>query len=186
MNRAGKLGFITATFFLACSSSVRAQEPLKVEVFPGNYRSWDAIRVHVHSISNTEITLVIPVNIDAKDQRTTFPLPLDVERREGDEWKLCWPVRSGPRGYSSLTVQPGDSRVYTFGVGPAGRYRARVWYLADPGDLGPPKRLPVFESVTSEPFDVLPHEFIPASALPAMAALAKSPPRLRGTIITWK
>jgi len=186
MNRAGKLGFITATLFLGCSTPLRAQETLKVKVFAGNYRSWDAIRVHVRNISNTEITLVIPVHIDSKDQRTTFPLPLDVERREGDDWKLCWPVRSGPRGYSSLTIQPGDSRVYTFGVGPAGLYRARVWYLADPGDLGPPKRLPVFESVASEPFDVLPHEFIPASALPAMAALARSPPRLCGTLIYLK
>jgi hypothetical protein len=186
MNRAGKLGFITATFFLACSSPLRAQEPLKVEVFAGNRRSWDAIKVHVRNISNTEITLVIPVNIDSKGQRTTFALPLDVERREGDEWKFCWPVRSGPRGYGSLTIRPGDSREYTFGVGPAGLYRARVWYLADPGDLGPPKGLPVFESVASEDFDVLPYEFIPPSAPPAMAALAKSPPRLCGTIITWK
>lgn len=186
MSRAGKLGFIAAALLLAWSSSLRAQEPLKVEVFAGNYRSWHAIKVHVRNISNAEITLVIPVNMDSKRRRTTYPLPLDVERSEEDEWKLCWPVQSGPRGYSNLTIQPGDSRVYTFGVGPAGRYRARVWYLADPGSFGPPKRLPVFESVASDPFDVLPHEFIPDSALPAMAALAKSPPRLCGTLIYLK
>jgi hypothetical protein len=186
MNRAKVLGLLAAAFLLGWLPSAHAQDALKIEVFAGNYRSWDPVRVHVRNISNTGITLVIPVNIDTKNERTTFSLPLDVERMEGDEWKLCWPVRGARRGYSSLDIQPGDSRVYTFGIASDGRFRARVWYLADPGDLGPPKRLPVFESVVSEPFDVLPHEFIPAAAQPAMAALAKSLPRLCGTLVPWK
>ena len=69
-----------------------------------------------------------------------------------------------------------------FGISGPGQYRVRVWYVADPADLGPPKRLPDFESVLLQAFEVFPRESIPSTVLPALAALSQRPPRLCGTI----
>ena len=186
MKRAAKLGLIAAAFLFASPSLARAQSPLGVEVARGTYHIWDPITVRVKNLTTEYVRLVIPVNISAKGERTVFQLPLDLERLDGDEWKLCFPVRSSGPGPGSLNVYPSGTSEFTFGVAPPGRYRVRAWYIVDPGDLGPPKQLPVFDSVVSKPFDVLPHEFIPAPALPEMAALALKPPRLCGTLVTWK
>lgn len=186
MKPAAKLGLIAAAFLLASPFIARAQSPLSVEVARGKYQIWDPITVRVKNLTTEYVRLAIPVNVSAKGERTVFQVPLDLERQDGDEWKLCFPVMSYGPWPGSLDVYPGGTREFTFGVAPQGRYRVRAWYIVDPGDLGPPKRLPVFDSAVSEPFDVLPKEFIPALALPQMAALALKPPRLCGTLVPWK
>jgi hypothetical protein len=186
MKRAAKLGLIAAAFLLASTSAARAQSPISVEVARGTYHIWDPVTVRIKNLTTEYVRLVIPVNISAKGERTIFQVPLDLERLDGDEWKLCFPVMSYGPAPGTLDVYPGGTREFALGVAPPGRYRVRAWYLVDPGDLGPPKRLPVFESVVSEPFDVLAHEFIPAPALPAMAALSLNPLRLCGTLVSRK
>jgi hypothetical protein len=186
MKRAAKLGLIGVAFLLASPSIARAQSPLRVEVIRGKYHIWDPITVRVKNLTTEYVRLVIPVNVSAKGERTVFQLPLDLERLDGVEWKLCFPVRSSRPRTEGLDVYPSGTSEFTFGVAPPGRYRVRAWYIVDPGDLGPPRRLPVFDSVVSDPFDVLPKEFIPAPALPEMAALVLNPPRLCGTLVRWK
>jgi hypothetical protein len=183
MNRAATLGLIAGGLLLGSPIVLRAQQPISVEVSHGTHHVWDPVYVRVKNLTADYVRLVIPVNVSAKGERTYFQLPLDLERLDGNEWKLCppvWSIRSLARG---LDVYPGGTSRFTFGVAPPGRYHVRAWYVVDPGDLGPPKRLPVFASVVSQPFDVLPHEFIPPAALPAMSALALNPPHLCGTSI---
>jgi hypothetical protein len=82
----------------------------------------------------------------------------------------------------SLNIHGKQARTFLFGVSGPGQYRVRVWYIADPGDPGPSKRLPDFQSVVSQPFEVVPHESISATALPTLTALSLRPLRLCGTI----
>jgi len=186
MKRFLKLGLVAGVMFLANPCVLLAQAPLSVEVETGAYHVWGPVNVRVKNLTTDYVRLVLPVNIAPNGDQTRFQLPLDLELLDGDEWKLCSPVRSIRSLARGLDVYPGGTSRFTLGVAPPGRYRVRAWYVVDPGDLGPPKRLPVFASVVSQPFEVLPQEFIPASALPQMAALALNPPRLCGTFVPWK
>jgi hypothetical protein len=183
MNCLSDRRLIVLTFLLVAPLPSRAQDPLGVEVLESSHRNWDAITVRVKNVTNQVITLAVPFNIARDGSSTVLPLPIDVERREGAEWKLCLPtVHRLPSQTMTLNLHGKQTRTFLFGVSGPGQYRVRVWYIADPGDLGPPKRLPDFESVVSQPFEVIPHESIPTDALPALAALCLRPLRLCGTI----
>lgn len=182
-----KLGLLAAAFLLDFISPVYAQDPLSVEVSAGAHHGWDRITVRIKNISKQEVMLIIPANIPAKGEWTIFQVPLDVERLEGEDWILCHPSSSRrPFGSSPIDIQSGQTRVFTFGVVTTGEYRVRAWYIANPGDLGPPKRLPVFASVLSEPFEVVQQDLIPASAQTELSVLALRPLRLCGTMISFK
>ena len=148
------------------------------------HRNWDAITVRVKNITNQGITLAIPFNVAADGSDTVLPIPIDVERKEGADWKICLPsVHRLPSPNMSLNIQGKEMRTFLFGISGPGQYRVRVWYVADPGDPGLPKRLPAFRSVLSQPFVIVPQESIPAAALSDVSAVSLRPLRLCGTLV---
>jgi hypothetical protein len=140
---------------LVIPSSVCTQDqPLRVEIIGDSHHSLDPINIIVTNTSSMPIDLAVPSNI-LKNREESFrnPLPIDVERHTGERWVVTKP--SGLGGISR-TIKPGNTLTFTLGVGGAGEYRARVWYVVDHGDPSPPARKPVFGSIVSERFQILP------------------------------
>lgn len=146
--KAGILLLVSQQFFLA-------QEPLRVEVVGSSHPNLAPIIVRVTNVTPQSIDLPLPYNVQ-KSARENFrnPLPIDVEKFENAKWVPCRPLKSGGIGRK---IGPGKTIEFILGVLGAGQYRARVWYTIDHGDPNPPARSPVFGSVVSQPFSVLPN-----------------------------
>jgi hypothetical protein len=146
---------------------VAAQDPLRVEVLSDKNWNWEPTTVKITNISNDFIELAIPLNYDTKSlERTVNPLPMDVERHDGEKWLISPPAVD--------ISHPGQTVRFKFAVaGGAGEYRARVWFFVSHGDPEPPWHPPKFGSAVSNTFEVV-------SQLPALI-LAERSLRLCGT-----
>ena len=130
-------------------------QPLRVEVIGDFHGSLDPIDVTVTNISSRSIDLAVPANI-VKSLRETLrnPLPMDVERHSGGAWVVTRP--SGHAGVSRA-IKRGQTLTFRLGVGGAGEYRVRVWYVVDHDGPYTPKQKPSFGSVLSRPFEIHPN-----------------------------
>jgi hypothetical protein len=144
-----------AVLILALPQFVCAQDPLRVEVVGSSHPNLEPIIVRVTNITSKSIDLPVPYNV-LRNAKESFPnpLPIDIERLEGDEWVTCRPLT----GHGvSREIKAGKTIEFTLGILGPGQYRARVWYTIEHGDPTPPKRNPVFGSVISQPFSVTPN-----------------------------
>jgi hypothetical protein len=144
---------IAVALCLVIPSLVYPQDqPLRVEVIGDSRGSLDPIDVTVTNISSRSIDLAVPANI-VKSRRESFrnPLPMDVERHSGGTW-----VVTRPRGTAGVSraIKPGQTLTFRLGVGGAGEYRVRVWYVVDHNGPYTPKQKPNFGSVLSRPFEI--------------------------------
>lgn len=147
--------FKAAFLILALPHFVCAQDPLHVEVVGSSHPNLEPITIRVTNTTSKSIDLPVPYNV-FKNAKESFrnPLPVDIEKLEGDEWVTCRPLTGNG---VSREIKAGKTIEFTLGILGAGQYRARVWYTIDHGDPNPPKRKPVFESVISQPFSVTPN-----------------------------
>jgi hypothetical protein len=155
---------------------VAAQDPLSVEVLSDKNWNWEPTTVKITNVSNEFIELAIPVNYDTKSlERTVNPLPMDVERHDGQKWLISPPAVDITLQQSSApNLHPGQTVRFKFAVaGGAGEYRTRVWFFVSHGDPEPPWHPPKFGSAVSNTFEVV-------SQLPALI-LAERSLRLCGT-----
>jgi hypothetical protein len=127
-------------------------DPLRVEIMGESHASLEPIEVVVTNISSRPVDLAVPLNILTKGKESfRSPLPIDVERHSGYAWVVTKPEGHGGIG---RTIKPGRTLRFRLGVSGVGEYRARVWYVVDHGDPGPPARKPIFGSVLSGPFRI--------------------------------
>lgn len=169
MLRAGKLGLVALAFLTASPSTARAQDPLKVEVSAGTHHRWQGVSVRVKNLTRGDIDLIAPGDENSIFQRLLRHLPITLERLEGDEWTRCEPdvFTYHPESNSNLTVYPDFVRTLTFAVVSPGLYRVRVWYIAVPGELMPPRRPPVLKSILSPTFEIVPTDSASAAVVHA-------------------
>jgi hypothetical protein len=168
---------LAAIAMLFSARSLPAQGPLQVEVLSEMAWNWELTAVKIKNISPAPVELAVPVNESINPHESSVnPLPMDVERHDGQNWNPCRPggsysIRQMPR----KTLKPGETAQFKFAVGGGpGEYRVRVWYFLNYGDPGPPWHPPQFVSALSNTFQVI-------SQTPA-AVLAERPLRLCGTI----
>jgi hypothetical protein len=91
MNYVTALRLIVFASLLALRLSSHAQDPLSVEVLGPTHRNWDAITVQIKNVTSQGITLTVTFNIPKNGSHTVLPIPIDVERKEGTDWKICLP-----------------------------------------------------------------------------------------------
>jgi hypothetical protein len=150
-----QVAFKAGILLLVSQHFVSAQEPLRVEIVGSSHPNLAPIVVRVTNVTLQSLDLPVPYNVQ-KNARESFrnPLPIDVEKFENGDWVACRPLKQNGIGRK---IGPGKTIEFTLGVLGAGQYRARVWYTIDHGDPSPPARSPVFGSVVSQPFSVLPN-----------------------------
>src|ERR1700693_1904050 len=85
--------FKAAALILVLPQFVCAQDPLRVEVVGNSHPNLEPITVRVTNITSKSIDLPIPYNV-LKNAKESFPnpLPVDIEKLEGDEWIKCRPL----------------------------------------------------------------------------------------------
>jgi hypothetical protein len=146
---------IFAASLLMAPEVVRGQDQfLRVEVVGDSHPNFDPITIRVTNTRSMNTDLVIPANV-LKNPKESFrnPLPVDVEKHAGNNWIV---TRANGHGGVGRTMRPGQTLTFTLGISGVGEYRVRVWYVVDHGDPSPPRRMPVFGSVVSESFQVIP------------------------------